>query len=79
MTSTAKRPSQRERLLEHLQSGKSLMRLEAWEQLGILEAPARISELKSQGYDIKTETITVRNRYGEPVRIASWYMARGAK
>lgn len=50
------------------------MRVEAWSQLGILEAPARISELKAQGHDIKTQMIEVKNRYGEPVRIAEWSM-----
>ena len=69
-----KKKTQGERLLEYLQAGNSLMRLEAWSMLGIIEAPARISELKSKGHNIKTEMVTVKNRYGEPVRIASWSM-----
>ena len=73
------RPSQKERLLAHLQSGKTLMRVEAWSALGILEAPARISELKSKGHKIKTTMITVKNRYGEPVRIAEWSMPKAVK
>jgi hypothetical protein len=73
-TLSTKKPTQRERLLAHLQSGSSLMRVEAWSKLGILEAPARISELRSMGYAIKTEMMTVKNRFGENVRIASWTM-----
>ena len=73
-TQAKKKPSQRERLLSHLQSGESLMRVEAWSRLGILEAPARISELRSMGHDITTEMMTVKNRFGENVRIASWTM-----
>ena len=38
--------NQKERLLDYLQSGKKLRRLDAWNELGILEAPARISEVK---------------------------------
>lgn len=65
-------PTQKERLLDHLQSGKTLMRLEAWSTLGILEAPARISELKREGHKIKTTMVRVQNRYGQPVDIAEW-------
>ena len=70
--------TQGDRLLEYVQAGNSLMRLEAWSMLGIIEAPARISELKAKGHNIKTEMVTVKNRYGESVRIASWsmYVAR---
>ena len=64
--------TQQERILEYLQEGKVLSRLNAWDNLGILEAPARISELRSKGYEIKTSFRTVLNRYGEQVRIAEW-------
>jgi len=64
--------TQQERILEYLQEGKVLSRLNAWDNLGILEAPARISELRSKGYGIQTRFRTVLNRYGEQVRIAEW-------
>ncbi|MEM0953304.1 MAG: helix-turn-helix domain-containing protein [Pseudomonadota bacterium] len=63
---------QQTRLLAHLQAGHSLTRIDAWARLGILEAPARVCELRSMGYPIKTERVTVRNRYDEPVQIARW-------
>ena len=66
--------SQQDRLLNHLQEGKTLTRLESWELLGILEAPARISELRAKGHDIKTKMIGVVNRYGEGVKVAQWSM-----
>lgn len=66
--------SQKARLLEYLQAGNTLRRLDAWNELGILEAPARISELRAQGIEIKTEMITVKNRFGENVKIAEWSM-----
>lgn len=68
----AKIPSQRERLIAFFDSGKTLTRLTAWDELGILEAPARISELRSANYPIVTKMITVKNRYGEYVRVAEW-------
>lgn len=65
-------PSQRERLIAFFDSGKTLTRLTAWDELGILECPARLSELRAQGYPIVTKMITVKNRYGESVRVAEW-------
>lgn len=64
--------TQQDRILDFLNSGQKLTRLNAWSRLGILECPARISELRAQGHPIQTKMITVRNRYGENVRIAEW-------
>lgn len=66
--------TQQERILSYLQEGKVLTRLNAWDQLGILEAPARISELRSKGYSIISKRKSVLNRYGEKVWIATWFM-----
>ena len=66
--------SQKNRLLRYLESGKSITRLTAWSQLGIIECPARISELRAEGYEIFTELVIVKNRFKEPVRIAKWSM-----
>ena len=68
--------SQRDRILDWLKSGKTLNRLNSWDQLGVIEAPARISELRAAGHVIETKMVTVRNRYGEDVRIALWTMPR---
>jgi len=64
--------SQQKRILNYLEQGKTLTRLNSWDELGILEAPARISELRAEGHHIHTEMITIRNKYGEKVRIAKW-------
>jgi len=67
--------TQAERILEHLQSGKVLNRLNSWSDLGILEAPARVSELRAMGHPIKTKRRQVTNRYGNKVSIAEWFYA----
>jgi len=64
--------TQQERILEYLKEGKTLTRLNAWDNLGILEAPARISELRNKGHQIQTGFKTILNRYGEKVKIAEW-------
>jgi hypothetical protein len=65
---------QKQRILAHLRSGKTLTRLESWDVLGVLECPARISELRARGYHIETEMVPVINRFGEVVRVAKWRM-----
>lgn len=47
--------TQNERLLKHLQSGKSITRAEAMWDLRIGNLPARINELRAKGYNIITE------------------------
>jgi hypothetical protein len=64
--------TQKQRILEYLRSGKKLSRLESWAELGILECPARISELRREGHAITTTMIPVYNRYGERVKVAEW-------
>lgn len=68
-------PSQQQRIRAYLDSGRVLTRLNAWDELGILEAPARISELRATGYLIFTAMVEVKNRYGESVRVAEWRKA----
>ena len=66
--------TQKQRILDYLQAGNILTRLDSWETLGVIEAPARISELRSDGYPIETEMYFVTNRYGEKVKVARWFM-----
>lgn len=66
--------NQKERILHYLQTGHKLTRLISWSRLGVLEAPARICELRAEGHPIKTRMRTVQNRYGEKVKIAEWSM-----
>ena len=67
-----KKPTQKDRILGYLRSGRKLSRLNSWDQLGVIETPARISELRRDGWDIVTQMVTVENRFGEDVRIAIW-------
>jgi len=66
--------SQKDRVLQYLKQGKVLNRLNAWDELGVIETPARISELRHEGHAIQTNMKQVLNRYGELVRIAEWFI-----
>ena len=67
--------SQANRLLEWLQSGKSITRLEALVELGIFELSARIIDLEGEGYVIPRKRISVTNRFGETARVAEYRLA----
>lgn len=60
------------RLLEYLQSGKSITRLESFMELGIVELSSRIIDLKDEGYTINKKRITVKNRYNEPCSVVEY-------
>ena len=59
--------TQKERILKWLNDNGSITRAEAFTELGIVEMPARICELKQMGYEFSRETIAKKNRYGENV------------
>lgn len=66
--------TQKARVLQWLQEGKTLTRLQALAELGIFELASRILELKRDGHDIRSESITVQNRWGEKCRVAQYWM-----
>ena len=71
--------TQKQRILDYLKAGKVLTRLNSWVELGIIEAPARICELKQDGVPIDTNFVYVINRYGEKCRIAKWSISKDAR
>lgn len=72
MEETATKSSQRLRVMQHLKEGKTLTSLEALRLYGIMRLPNRISELRRRGEQIEKQTITVRNKYGDAVRVAQY-------
>jgi hypothetical protein len=52
----------------------SITQLEALNDLGIMRLASRISDLRTKGYDIKREMITVRNRFEEECHVARYSM-----
>ncbi len=60
-------PSQRERILAVLQSGRSLTAYEM-HQMGIMGCNARIMELRRAGYQIACIMEQVKNQYGQTVQ-----------
>jgi len=67
-------PSQYDLIKDHLESGKTLTRLEALSDLGIMNPTARISELRADGIPVETRMIGVFNRWDAKVKVAQWYI-----
>lgn len=61
--------SQRDQILDHLQQGFTLTRMQALEWFGCIEAPTRIFELKEQGFNIKKNMVAVNGKL-----VAEYYM-----
>lgn len=63
---------QAERVLKYMRDFGSITQLEAMQDLGCMRLGARIFDLKREGYAIKKETETSKNRYGEDTSYARY-------
>lgn len=67
--------TQEEKVLRHLKQFGSITSWEAIMEYGITRLSAKIFNLRKQGYEIESERITTKNRFGEPCTFAK-YMLR---
>lgn len=63
---------QAERVLKYMRDFGSIMQLEAMQDLGCMRLGARVYDLKRDGYAIKKEMETSKNRYGEDTSYARY-------
>ena len=74
----AKKLTQRDIILWHLQNVGTLTRAQAMGEYGIVELPARIVELKRLGYNIASTKGTSTNRFGKFILIfTNWRKNNG--
>ena len=66
--------TQCERVLQYMQDFGSINPLEAMNDLGVMRLASRVSDLKEAGYPINRRMVSARNRYGEKVSFAEYYM-----
>lgn len=67
------------RVLEYIAEFGSITSLEGQRDLGILDIPKRVSELRKLGYGILGKHIPVRNRYGETTTVVQYYFDKGER
>jgi hypothetical protein len=64
--------TQEERVLDWMKSNGEITSAAAHNELGIIQLPKRIWNLKRRGYKIKTEWRVGKNRYGEKIRFIAY-------
>lgn len=64
--------TQNKRLIRHFIEHKKITSLEAINRYGITRLSARIFELKQGGFVFDCKPVTVKNRYGEKVRVTEY-------
>lgn len=69
-----KQPTQCARVLKYMEDFGEITSAEAISDLGCYRLGARIWELKAQGYRIKRRMVKGRNRYGEPISYAAYFL-----
>lgn len=61
-------------VLEYMIEFGSINPMEAIRDIGCMRLAARISDLRGQGYAIGRRTKTAKNRYGNNVSFAEYYL-----
>ena len=63
---------QENRILNYLSDHETINPLSAWRACGVYRLADVIHKLRKQGFNIKTQTTTVINRFGEECRVARY-------
>lgn len=72
---SAAKKSQKELVLDYIETHGSITPLEAEIHIGCLRLGARIWELRDEGYNIVSEIVEVPTRHGGKARVARYRMA----
>ena len=70
--------TQAQRVLDYMERFGSITQLEALRDLGVMRLASRISDLRKQGYVIKGETESVKNRFDEKCTIKRYSLVVAA-
>lgn len=66
--------TQCDKVLEYMERFGSITQLEALQDLGCMRLASRISDLRQQGIAIGRRMKTSKNRYGEDVHFAEYFL-----
>ncbi len=69
-----KKPTQCERIIQYMKDFGSITSFQAFTDLGCTRLASRVTDLKKQGYDIKSEFVSGKNRYDETVSYKKYYL-----
>ena len=66
--------TQCQKILDYMRRFGSITQLDAYQDIGCMRLASRISDLKGQGYAIGRRMKTSKNRYGDDVSFAEYYL-----
>lgn len=66
--------TQCEKILQYIEEKGSITQLQALREFGCMRLASRMSDIKKMGYPVKKEIETGKNRYGEPIHYARYYI-----
>ena len=66
--------TQCQKILEYMKRFGSITQLDALRDIGCMRLASRISDLKYQGYAIGRRMKTGKNRYGDDITFAEYYL-----
>ena len=66
--------TQCEQVLEYMKDFGSITPIDAMHDIGCMRLAARIADLREQGYVIGRRMKTSKNRYGNPVSFAEYFL-----
>lgn len=72
MKKTKTQKSQKSEVLKYMQTHKGITSIQAIEKFGATRLSDIIFRLRKEGYEIETESITTKNRYGHVVTYAKY-------
>ena len=68
--------TQAQRVLDYMDEFGGITQLDALKELGVMRLASRISDLKKAGHPIRSETISVKNRFEEDCYIKRYSLVR---
>ena len=66
--------TQNDRILSYIGMFGSINQIQALSDLGVMRLASRINDLKRMGFPIRKRMVPCKNRYGENVSYAEYYM-----
>lgn len=66
--------TQCQKILEYMKRFGSITQLDALRDIGCMRLASRISDLRGQGYPIGRRMKTGKNRYGDDIYFAEYYL-----
>ena len=74
-----RRLNQQDRVYEYMKDFTYITRVDAMQDIGVANLTAVISELRKDGIQIETKYIKTKNRYGERIKYAQYYLKEEQK